>query len=152
MEIKYLQEAAVYDLCIQRIEQINAETTPQWGKMDAAQMFEHCAEVQEVLNGSKALSRTPFVIRLLGPIIKKAVLSTKPYPKSSQTHPQYIIRSEQDFQTAKHRLIASLDAFRQMSPAEALAVKHPIFGKMDQKDKGWAGYKHLDHHLRQFGV
>ena len=29
---------------------------------------------------------------------------------------------------------------------------HPIYLAMSAEEKGWAGYKHLDHHLTQFGV
>jgi hypothetical protein len=30
--------------------------------------------------------------------------------------------------------------------------KHPIFGKMSRRDWMVWGYRHVDHHLRQFGV
>ncbi|MEO1438281.1 MAG: DUF1569 domain-containing protein, partial [Bacteroidota bacterium] len=136
MEIQYLQEAAVYESCIKRLDQLQPESPPHWGKMNPAQMFAHCAEVQEVLNGSRLLEKTPFLLKLLGPLIKRAVLNTKPFPKSSQTHPQYIVRSDKDFQMEKARLVASLNAFRQMEDQELLAAKHPIFGKMDANEKG----------------
>ncbi len=117
--------------------------------MTAAQMLAHCAAVQEVANGDRALEGTPFLVRLFGPLIRRMVVSEKPYPRGARTHPQYEQSEPRDFAREKERLLHLLAAFR---AAEHEPPAHPIFGELNHEERGWAGYKHLDHHLRQFGV
>jgi len=116
--------------------------------MSVGQMLAHCAEIQEVSNG-KILAGTPLLVRLFGPLIRKMVLSHKPYPKSTRTHPQYVQTEPRDFEMERLRLFAAIDSFVDAGPR---ASRHPIFGHMSAEDRGWACHKHLDHHLTQFGV
>jgi len=143
-----LLDEVVYQNCLERIEGLTPETPPRWGSMSAAQMLAHCAEVQEVMNG-KPLEGTPWLLRLAGPLIKRAVLSRRPYPKGAKTHPQYLQTSEKDFEPEKRRLLKALAAFR---AAGAQGARHPLFGPLSPEEAGWGAFKHFDHHLRQFGV
>jgi hypothetical protein len=128
-----------------RIEALDAGAQPAWGRMNVAQMLAHCAEVMEVMNG-KELKGTPLFIRVLGPLVKGVVLSTKPYSKNSPTHPQYVKAGTEDFERSRARLLAALDS---TSPR---AFRHPIFGQLTAEQAGWASWKHLNHHLEQFGA
>ncbi len=141
----------VYQDCLNRIEKLISESRPQWGSMSAAQMLAHCAEIQEVSNG-KELKNTPFIAKLFKGMIRNMVVNEQPYPKSTRTHPQYKQTTDKDFETEKKRLLDSLDKFVNMDEEEAKQIKHPLFGKMTPEEKGWSTYKHLDHHLSQFGV
>ena len=143
-----LYQADVFDACLSRLGHVTVETKPQWGVMSAAQMLAHSAEVQEVMNG-KPLEGSPWFIRLLAPLIRKAVVGSRPYPRGSRTHPQYVQREERDFDTEKARLLKALDDFRS---ARGTPVRHALFGVLTEAELGWACYKHLDHHLTQFGV
>ena len=134
--------------CLARIEQLSADTKPQWGSMSAAQMLAHCAEIQEVANG-KDLVGTPILVKLFARVIRNMVVNDKPYPRNSRTHPQYVQHHEQDFEMEKLRLLAALDSFVEAGPREG---RHPLFGRMSAEERGWSCYKHLDHHLTQFGV
>ena len=116
--------------------------------MDAAQMFGHCAEITEVAMG-KELQGTPFLIRLIAPLIRRSVLSEKPYTKNSPTHPQYVYADPVEFEEQKTRLLAVLHRLRDEGPRP---YRHTLFGSMSPEESGWVGYKHLDHHLQQFGV
>ena len=111
-------------------------------------MLAHCGEVLAVTNG-KALTGTPWFIRLIGPLIKRAVLSEKPYRRNSPTHPQYVMADHRDFERERARLLEVLAALKSAGPRP---IRHPIFGPMTADEIGWASYRHLDHHLQQFGV
>jgi len=113
--------------CLSRIEQLTPETSPQWGSMNAAQMLAHCAEVQEVSNG-KELRNTPLLAKLLGRMIRSMVLSDKPYPRNTRTHPQYRQTADRDFETEKQRLLDALDQFVRADESQLEAHTHPIFG------------------------
>ena len=148
MEQKSLYHQQVFDETLRRIESITPETKPQWGKMDAAQMFAHCAEIVDVANG-KPLVGTPLIARLFKGYIKKMVVGPKPYPKSTKTHPQYLQTESKKFEQEKQHLLNALHKMREL---EGEKVKHAMFGVLTTEEKGWSMYKHLDHHLQQFGV
>jgi hypothetical protein len=148
---KSLLNPADYQQMLQRIDTITPETKPKWGDMDAAKMFGHCSEIQEVSNG-KPLENTPFLVKIFKGFIRKMVVNDKPYKPSTQTHPQYRKTTPHEFDKEKARLLAALDLFHNESSEERKKKKHPLFGEMSDQEKGWAMYKHLDHHLSQFGV
>jgi hypothetical protein len=147
-----LHEATRYQECLERIDRLRPDSVAQWGTMSAAQMLSHCAEVQDVSNGSRELRGTPFLVKLFKGVIRRMVLSDKPYPKSTGTHPQYVQRLDKDFEAEKQRLLSGLEVYRQLDPSAAERIVHPLFGKLSFEEKGFLTYKHLDHHLKQFGV
>ena len=103
MERKNFYDEGTYEGLRSRIARLKPDSRPEWGGMSAAQMCAHCSEVAEVANG-KALVGTPWYIRLMGGLIKKLVLSDRPYPRETRTHPQYLIRETTDFEAQKARL------------------------------------------------
>lgn len=146
--MKSLYEPDVIREVRERIESLTPDATARWGKMTVGQMLAHVTEAQDVMNGA-ALEDTPWLIRLFGPLIRRAVLSPKPYAHSIRTHPQYVITHEAEFTDEKQRLLESLERF---AATEGDTYVHDIFGPMDPAERGWASYKHVDHHLRQFGA
>ena len=84
-----------------------------------------------------------------GPLFKNKLIDRKPYPKNLRTHPQYVVTDPKEFAAEKRRLLDALERFRGQ---RASAPAHPLFGEMTDDERGWGMYKHLDHHLRQFGV
>lgn len=150
--MKSLYDPNIYQECLDRLAEITPETKPQWGQMTAAQMMSHCSEIQEVSNG-KELKGTPFIVKLFSGFIKKMVFNNKPYPKNTKTHPQYQMKGlSKDFDVEKKRLLDTLEKFHNEDPAVAAEIEHAMFGKVPRDQKGWGTYKHLDHHLTQFGV
>jgi hypothetical protein len=151
MERKNFYDDDTYESLINRIAQLTPDAVPAWGTMNTAQVCAHCAEVAEVANG-KSLVGTPWYIQLMGGLIKKMVLSEKPYPRGSRTHPQFEIAPSVDFEEQKARLLEVLESMRSAGRARVAEGRHPLFGEMTAGEHGWLTYKHLDHHLTQFGV
>ena len=146
-----LYDKDVYDDVVKRIQTLSPDDTPAWGKMDAGQMLAHCAEAQDVING-KNLKGTPFFVKLFSGLIRNTVVNEKPYRKDTPTHPQYKQLASVDFEQEKKRLLDALATFYSMDKAEAEKLEHPLFGTMSLEERGWASFKHLDHHLKQFNV
>lgn len=143
-----MYDLATYNSMIERINRLTPSSQAEWGKMNVGQMLAHCAEVQDVSNG-KPLKGTPWFIKLFGGLVKKMVINDKPYPKNLRTHPQYLMTDPEDFETQKSRLLLSLKTMHALGKTTS---RHPIFGVMTPEEKGWGMFKHLDHHLSQFGV
>lgn len=152
MHRKNLLVDADYKECINRINQLTRDTQPLWGKMNITQMFAHCTEVQNVMSGKKELSDTPLFAKMIKGFIRKGVLGDKPFPQDLRTHPQYIIENCGPFEEERERLQEALGTLRNLTEAERRQINHPLFGEMTDEELGWGSYKHLDHHLNQFGV
>ena len=148
LEKKNLYEPGIMKSLVDRVEKIEADSKPEWGDMNAAQMLAHCSEIQEVMNG-KPIQKTPFLLKLLAGMIKKLIVNDQPYKKNMQTHPQYKMHGEHDFETEKQRFLEALEMFSELREN---APAHPLFGDLTDIERGWSMYKHHDHHMQQFGV
>ena len=103
------------------------------------------------MNG-KPLENTPFMVKLFKGMIRKIVFNDKPYSQNAQTHPQYVVADPRDFEAEKNRLLGALAKTTQLTEAERRNLNHILFGPMTDEEIGWGAYKHLNHHLQQFGV
>jgi hypothetical protein len=134
-----------------RLNKLSAESKAQWGIMKAPQMLAHCGEALKVATGEVKRDRI-FIGYIMGPIFKKMLTNDIPYKHGIRTDPHFIITEEKDFATEKEKLSANLKRFSEGGEKNATTHKHPFFGTFQQKDWGRIVYKHLDHHLTQFGV
>lgn len=149
MEKTNIYHENTYQECIQRIENLNPNLNPQWGEMSVAQMLAHCSLVQAVYNGNKDMVDIHPQLFEIKDLIKNSVYGNDPVPPGAPTHSQYIINDERNFLTEKEKLLFELD-YMFNNPEKV--VEHPLFGVNSKEANGWAYFKHLDHHLRQFGV
>lgn len=134
-----------------RVQALRPDAARQWGRMDPAQMLCHCALGLEAATGDATLSR-PLMARLLGRFFKTWLLGPKPFSKGSPTHPMLVIRSPKAFEAEQARLVAALRKFCAAGPASAARYPHAFVGALTGEEWGRMQHKHLDHHLRQFGV
>jgi len=133
----------------QRIEKLTAQAACQWGRMSAAQMLAHCTATVQMPVGDLSIKRSP--LGLIGWLFKGMLVSDRPFSKNSPTAPEFVVRDDRVFETEKERF---LEVFKKLAkgPSAVTCYRHPFFGKMTTEDWGHLVYKHLDHHLRQFGV
>ncbi len=149
METLFSKEAL--DKSIERIQKLQPNQQPNWGKMNTSQMLDHCSETMKVARGQKELKRI-FLSYVLGGMMKKSFYNDKPVPKNSPTHKTFIITTTSDFEKAKQELIDHLTAFQEGGIEKCTAAPHSFFGNITKEQWGMGMYKHLDHHLQQFGV
>jgi hypothetical protein len=149
--MKSLFDPTAYAEISQRLDKLHPETQRQWGKMDVAQMMAHCVETLEVATGNKKLKRMP-IGYALGWLVKKSYVSEKPFGKSTPTAPSFMVADAREFEHEKSRLKKILKQFHDGGEASATKHPHAFFGTLTPKQWGETQYKHLDHHLRQFGV
>jgi len=136
---------------LQRINHLQPNNVRQWGKMDAAQMMAHCSNVFEMSIGDKKQKRNLFSI-IMGPLIKKMVMSPKPYKPGLPTGKDFVIASDKDFYQEKERLLNLFNRFLEMGGEAVAKNEHALFGKLTAHEWGFTMWKHLDHHLRQFSA
>jgi hypothetical protein len=135
---------------IQRIEKLQVDSPRQWGKMDVAQMLAHCVVSFEVAVGERNPPRT-LIAKLIGGFMKGMLTNDKPMPKGSPTNPDYLIVDKRDFENEKNRLIGLIRGFSEGGELKVTKNPHPFFGNITPIQWSCGSWKHLDHHLRQFG-
>lgn len=137
-------------IIISRINTLTPESQAVWGKMSVDQMFKHCTEATNVAFGINNL-KVNFLMQFLGKMLKNKVFNSTEFGKNSPTAKEFIFTDKYDFEISKKELI---DAFSKFSEGhQSIKVtNHPFWGKMTYDDWNTLMWKHLDHHLRQFGV
>ena len=150
--MKNLFEATAVEEVKERMARLRPDSAPQWGKMNAAQAVEHCARGMELALGDRRPPRL-LIGRILGPLIKpKAFMEGEPMRRNSPTVPGLVVAEDMDFVRGRERLCGLVDRFAAAGPGECTDHPHSFFGRLTPEEwSGWM-YKHLDHHLRQFGV
>lgn len=137
---------------IERISKLSKDSASLWGKMNAAQMLAHCCVTYEMIYENKHPKPGAILRFILKNMIKKKVTNEEPYPHSIRTAPQFIINDSRDFDTEKKRLTEFIIK-TQKAGREYLDNKESnSFGVLSRTEWNNMLYKHLDHHLRQFGV
>lgn len=139
------------DEIINRIDELHPDSKPMWGKMSVAQMLAHCIVPTKVSLGEATSKRNIFGI-LFGKTAKKRLMSEAPFPKNLPTDPSFIIKDAPDFYDKQQELKNLIEKLYNTNKGDLSNRKHPFFGKMTDDEWGILNYKHLDHHLKQFGV
>lgn len=137
---------------IGRINKLNPETQNLWGKMHVAQMLAHCNVAYELVYTDKHPKPKGFKKFMIKLLAKNIVVGPKPYKRNSRTAPMFLIEGSRDFEKEKQRLIDHLEKTQQLGEAHFNGKDSHAFGPLSTKEWNTLFYKHLNHHLEQFGV
>lgn len=150
--MKSLFETETKQALLNRIDNLNETSQGQWGKMDVAQMLTHCQKPLEVATGHLQLNtKIGFAKKLLFKLFKPLMYNDKPWKKNLDTVREFRITDAKDFHSEKEKLILAINDFALLKNKTNWPT-HPLFGNFTTKQWGKMQYKHLDHHLTQFGV
>jgi hypothetical protein len=149
--MKEIYDQATSAALAARVDKLRFDTKPLWGKMNASQMLSHLQEPMRIGLGDKKLKRT-LIGFLFGRIAKKKLFSGKPFPRNLPTDPTFVRAGEHDFAIEKNRFLDLLDRYVAGGPDTVTKEPHPFFGKLTDTEWGTSLWKHIDHHLQQFGV
>jgi thiamine phosphate synthase YjbQ (UPF0047 family) len=149
MELKDLFDPGVKNDILDRISKLTPESQPQWGKMNVAQMLAHLQMPMGSALGIHALPRT-LLGRIVGRFVKRGIYNEKPFKHNLPTDPSFVMTGhEKNFEKEKQSILVMINDFKEQNIKNAI---HPFFGKLTKQQWSKAMYKHLDHHLQQFGV
>jgi hypothetical protein len=149
--MKNLFEREAVDEVIARIDKLQPATQRQWGKMDVAQMMAHCSAALDMASGHINPPRI-LIGRLIGPFVKPIYTNEKPLSRSSPTDKTLVVSDQRDFLREQERLKLCLRQFHEGGEEKCTRHPHPFFGALPPQAWSRGMYKHVDHHLRQFGA
>ena len=150
--MKNLFDAARVEEAKQRIARLRPDSQRQWGEMNAPQAVAHCSRGLELALGDM---RPPRVLlgRIMGPLIKPKVFGNdEPLRRNSPTVKGLVIQDDRDLAKERAHLYGVIDRFVAAGPKSCTTHPHSFFGPLTPEEWAILMYKHLDHHLRQFGV
>ena len=132
-----------------RVQALTPETAQRWGKMSVDQMLHHVnLSLAESLGEHSA---KPNIRGLPEPLVRWAILNL-PWGKGAPTRPDMLIPQGQrfDFAKEKERCLSLIDRCL----AKPMDEPWPRGANFSMTGRHWSQlhYKHLNHHLTQFGV
>jgi hypothetical protein len=134
---------------MRRLQALTPGHTARWGKFSAAAMVAHLNDATRMALGELDVpAKAPPFLRYAP--VRYLLIHVLPMPKSAPTAPQLLARSAEADLSREQQAFAVL--FDRLGGATTLAPTHPAFGTMTRRDWGVLCHKHIDHHLRQFGV
>lgn len=147
--MKSLLEQTAYEEIKSRMAALNENSERQWGKMSVAQMAWHCKyPLKLAIENKENNSKGNWLIKTF---FKKSLYSDKPWRKNLPTAPQLKAKEPKDFSAEHTELTNLVDEFQKLKDRDTW-YPHPTFGTFTKEQWGQMQYKHLDHHLTQFGV
>ena len=134
---------------VERIRSLTGDEQRQWGTMDVAKMLAHAADQLRMAIGDVKTGPPRGALRFAP--TRFLLVHVLPWPKGRATAPvEAFTTPPLEFAGDRSALVALVERFGQCDP-KRLARTHPIFGPMTAADWGVLSWRHLDHHLRQFG-
>ena len=149
--MRTVADSRVLEGLVRRLERLTPATPRRWGTLCAHEMLCHLADASASVlarsGGGDAPTRR--VRKLL------ALYTSIPWPHDLRTPPHVDQRIGGTppgvFALDRERAIAGLRALGS-APPNAFPTAHGHFGAMIPRDWQRWGYRHTDHHLRQFGL
>jgi hypothetical protein len=146
-----LFDAAVNTEILTRIEKLSPELKAKWGKMSVEQMLAHVNLTLQVNWGYLEL-KPVLMAKFFRGISRRILLGKKPFPKHLPADNKTLAKTLPDFATEKLRVEDAIKMYIEKGPAGLSKNPHNLLGKITPEESAFISYKHLDHHLRQFGV
>jgi hypothetical protein len=142
------KEASRRDL-LDRLRNLTPDSRPLWGKFTVDRMLAHLVEsfrmgLGELPTKSKRLAMRRWPLNVI-------VVYLVPWPKGVPTARELIARPPENFELEVATLERYIDTFGRSADRRDWP-EHPAFGKLSRRAWGRLGYRHTDHHLKQFGV
>lgn len=153
MPLPNIFEKEVSDGIIARIEKLSPDSKAHWGKMDVAKMLAHCNVAYETIYEPDKHPKANFLMGfILKTFIKKKVTGEAPPTKNSPTAPFFIIKNDKDFEAEKKRLIDHINKTQELGADHFDGKQSHSFGPLTKTEYSNMMWKHLNHHLEQFGA
>ena len=136
-----------------RLDSLTAQTHGLWGKMSIAQMLKHCAIPYKAIMDNRNIKKGPWYIRIIAKLFfKKSMVNEVDYPHNLPTAKHFIIHDQPDFSSSRELLKNAIRESHAKGETFYEGRVHPWIGQLTAREWSNMLYKHLDHHLRQFGA
>jgi hypothetical protein len=152
--MKTLASAADREAIVRRLHTVVPESPRRWGRMSAHQMLCHLTDVFRSSMGERRVKSTlPIVAQV--PVRWVAIWLPLRWPRGFPAPPEWdqMIAGTppSNFEQDRSELLRIFARFTEQ-PRTFAWSEHAIFGHLSDREWQRLGYRHMDHHLRQFGA
>ena len=150
--MKSLWHETVRDEMLARIARLTPETRPVWGRMSCSEMLAHVLAGMRMGSGELPTRLRKTFLRWWP--LNELLVRFVPFPRGAKAPREIVVTtgSDVDWTATVGALNASIHSFETRDAKTFAWPVHPVFGKISAGAWGRLAYKHMDHHLRQFGV
>ena len=135
---------------LRRLEALTPDASRKWGRMSVGKMLCHVADSLRMGHGEIAPKPLGRVIFTVFPL-KHLILRVLPFPKNVSTSPELLATEPTSFDADRAEVRSLVERFAS-GPKNGVGPRHPFFGVLTHPEWALLQWRHLDHHLRQFGV
>jgi len=144
-----LRNQTIRNGLIQRLRCLTPESKPSWGSLDAPRLLCHLADTFEMSIGDlpvpsanmKAFQRFP---------LKHLFLYVAPFPKGARAPAELLSTTPGDFESDLNHAVGLIERLAAMPRGDG--AEHPFFGPLTTDEWNVLQWKHISHHLKQFGL
>jgi hypothetical protein len=136
-------------LLLARVERVTADSRPQWGKMNAEQMLTHLVKSLQMATG-EVVAKTVWTPVRYTPL-RQLIVYLLPWPKNVATARELLPSNPVALEEGRRALVRVIEDIAARS-SQREWPEHPAFGPVGRRGWGVVAWRHVDHHLRQFGV
>ena len=148
-----VQDLSFVDTLAVRLSRLTPDSQRVWGTMTPHEMLCHLSDSFHGMLGERSVSSANWS-PLRRHVFKWIAIHTPlPWPKGVPTLPEVNPHCDgtkpSDFERNRAELLTVMQRF--VAP-DSRYVPHPMFGAMTRDEWMTWTFRHVDHHLRQFGV
>lgn len=133
----------------ERLRRVTPDAKPQWGSLDAPRMMGHLYDsLAAGLGGLDVPRRGPAAFRHFP--LKHLAIYVVPMPKNAKAPRELLARTPGNFEEERRHLLEGME--RMAAMPEGPGPEHFLLGALSYDQWSRLNWKHIDHHLRQFGA
>ena len=144
-----LSDARARQQLLERLERLSPDAKPLWGKMNAPRMLAHLVDWMLMAKGDVKVALKNHPARHAP--IKQVAIYWLPIPKGIPTAPELVSRVPSEWTAERDALRRHIQWFEKLD-SKFVWPAHPLFWKLSPEAWCVLGYRHTDHHFRQFGI
>lgn len=133
-----------------RLRSLSPSSTARWGRLSVTGMLQHLRFSARMTVGELTVAPANKRAFQVFPL-KHLILYVLPFPKGAPTAPELRPDAPASLEEERAALLALLEQIG-VGPREGAGPAHPLFGPLSWREWGAVTYKHVDHHLKQFGA
>lgn len=141
------------DELIKRLSGLSPNHLPKWGKMNAHQVVVHMTDPLRCAIGDRPVPLNPSIFAKWP--VNKLFSQYLPWPKGAPTAPEFIQGEKgsqlMEFERDKQELLLAIHRFSQHQNSKPFPIQ-PTFGKLNNNEWARLMWRHINHHLNQFGL
>lgn len=136
---------------VDRLANLTPASKARWGKMNAGEMLMHLDLSLRANFGEIRLPKSWLGV-FFKRMAKKILLGDKPFPRRLPAPKETLAKASADFDAEKIQVMSMIRSYAEKGGSVLGPYPHNILGKITPEESATIAYKHIDHHLRQFGL